>query len=83
MRFLIHLVTESEAGQRVQEIACLERKEPRLENVGLSLRQRAKQLVGRHPGHRSSSGKMADYLEIRRPCPRCGEDPRPEWQPSR
>ena len=44
MRFLIHLVAESEAGQRVQEIARLERNELRLENIGLSLRE-AKQLL--------------------------------------
>jgi hypothetical protein len=44
MRFLIHLVAESEAGQRLQEIARLERNEPRLENIGLSLRE-AKQLL--------------------------------------
>jgi hypothetical protein len=44
MRFLIHLVAESEAGQRVQEVACLERNEPRLENIGLSFRE-AKQLL--------------------------------------
>src|ERR1700736_1501865 len=37
MRFLIHLVAESEAGQRVKEIARLERNELRLENIGLSL----------------------------------------------
>ena len=45
MKFLIHLVAESEAGQHVQEIACLERKEHRLENVGLTLRE-AKKLLG-------------------------------------
>jgi hypothetical protein len=39
MKFLIHLVTESEAGQHVQEIASLERKEHRLEDVGLTLRE--------------------------------------------
>jgi hypothetical protein len=45
MKFLIHLVTESEVGQHVQEIACLERKEHRLEEVGLALRE-AKKLLG-------------------------------------
>jgi hypothetical protein len=39
MKFLVHLVTESEVGQHVQEIACLERKEHRLEEVGLALRE--------------------------------------------
>jgi hypothetical protein len=45
MKLLIHLVAESELGQHVQEIACLERKEHRLENVGLTLRE-AKKLLG-------------------------------------
>ena len=35
MKFLIHLIAESKAGQRVQEIACLERKEHRLEDVSV------------------------------------------------
>jgi hypothetical protein len=42
MKFLIHLVAESEAGQHVQEIACLERKERRLEDIGLTLREAKK-----------------------------------------
>jgi hypothetical protein len=45
MKFLIHLVAEFEAGQHVQEIACLERKEHRLEDIGLTLRE-AKNLLG-------------------------------------
>ena len=45
MKFLIHLIAESEVGQHVQEIACLERKEHRLEEVGLALRE-AKKLLG-------------------------------------
>jgi hypothetical protein len=45
MKFLIHLIAESEVGQQVQEIACLERKEHRLEDVGLTLRE-AKKLLG-------------------------------------
>ena len=44
MKFLIHLIAESEVGQQVQEIACLERKEHRLEDVGLTLRE-AKKLL--------------------------------------
>jgi hypothetical protein len=70
MRFLIHLVAESEAGQRVQEIACLERKEPRLENIGLSLRE-AKQLLTAIQTTIVEQ-QVADYLETQRPCPRCG-----------
>ena len=54
----------------MQEIACLERKEPRLENVGLSLRE-AKQLLAAIQAT-VVERQVADYLEIRRPCPRCG-----------
>jgi len=70
MRFLIHLVAESEAGQRVQEIACLERNEPRLENIGLSLRE-AKQLLAAIQTMIVEQ-QVADYLEAQRPCPHCG-----------
>ena len=78
MRFLIHLVAESEAGQRVQEIACLERNEPRLENIGLSLRE-AKQLlaaiqtmiVAASGGLPESSASLSALWQ----------DPRPEKQP--
>ena len=71
MRFLIHLVAESEAGQHVQEIACLERKEPRLENIGLSLRE-AKHLLAAIQTIVVEQ-QVADYLETQRPCPRCGK----------
>jgi hypothetical protein len=33
MKFLIHLIAESKVSQHVQEIACLERKEHRLEEA--------------------------------------------------
>ena len=70
MRFLIHLVAESEAGQRVQEIARLERNELHPENVGLSLRE-AKQLLGALQA-KVVEQQVADYLKTQRPCPHCG-----------
>ena len=70
MRFLIHLVAESEAGQRVQEIACLERKEPCLENIGLSPRE-AKHLLAAIQTMVVEQ-QVADYLETQRRCPDCG-----------
>ena len=75
MRFLIHLGAESEAGQRVQEIACLERNEPRLENIGLSLWE-AKQLLAAIQT-KIVEQQVADYLETQRPCPRCGRRAQP------
>jgi hypothetical protein len=70
MKFLIHLVTESEAGQHVQEIACLERKEHRLEDVGLTLRE-AKKLLGAIQ-QRMVEQQVEEYLETQRSCPHCG-----------
>jgi hypothetical protein len=70
MKFLIHLVAESEAGQRVQEIARLERNELHLENIGLSLRE-AKQLLAALQA-KIVEQQVADYLETQRPCPGCG-----------
>jgi hypothetical protein len=70
MRFLIHLIAESDAGQRVQEIARLERNELRLETIGLSLRE-AKQLLAAIQT-KVVEQQVADYLDTQRPCPRCG-----------
>ena len=70
MKFLIHLIAESEVGQHVQEIACLERKEHRLEDVGLTLRE-AKKLLGAIQ-QRMVEQQVEEYLETQRNCPHCG-----------
>ena len=70
MKFLIHLIAESEVGQHVQEIACLERKEHRLEDVGLTLRE-AKKLLGAIQ-QRMVEQQVEEYLETQRSCPHCG-----------
>jgi hypothetical protein len=46
MKLLIHLIAESGVGQHVQEIACLERKEHHLEDVGLTLLEAKKRILG-------------------------------------
>src|SRR6476646_1064376 len=71
MKFLIQLVTESEVGQHVQEIACLERKEHRLEEVGLALRE-AKKLLGAIQ-QTMVEQQVEEYLETQRSCPHCGK----------
>jgi uncharacterized protein with PIN domain len=71
MKFLIHLVTESEVGQQVQEIACLERKEHRLEEVGMALRE-AKKLLGAIQ-QRMVEQQVEEYLETQYSCPHCGK----------
>ena len=70
MRFLIHLIAESKVSQHVQEIACLERKEHRLEDVGLTLRE-AKKLLGAIQ-QRMVEQQVEEYLETQRSCPHCG-----------
>lgn len=59
-----HLVAESEAGQQVQEIACSERKEHRLEEVGPTLRE-AKKLLGAIQ-QRMVEQQVEEYLETQR-----------------
>jgi hypothetical protein len=54
----------------VQEIACLERKEHRLEDVGLTLRE-AKKLLGAIQ-QRMVERQVEEYLETQRSCPHCG-----------
>ena len=53
-------IAESEVGQHVQEIACLERKEHRLEDVGLTLRE-AREAARGNPAEngRAASGGIA------------------------
>jgi hypothetical protein len=69
MKFLIHLIAESEVGQHVQEIASLERKEHRLEDVGLTLRE-AKMLL-RAIQQRMVEQQVEEHLETQRSCPHC------------
>ena len=70
MKFLIHLIAESKVSQHVQEIACLERKEHRLEDVGLTLRE-AKKLLGAIQ-QRMVEQQVEEYLETQSSCPHCG-----------
>ena len=69
MKFLIHFIAESGVGQHVQEIACLERKEHRLEDVGLTLRE-AKKLLGAIQ-QRMVEQQVEEYLETQRNCLHC------------
>jgi len=71
MKFFIHLVAESEAGQYAQEIACLERKEHRLEEVGMTLRE-AKKVLGAIQ-QKMVEQQVEEYLETQRGCPHCGK----------
>src|SRR4029077_7569963 len=80
MKFLIHLVTESEVGQHVQEITCLERKEDRLEEVGQALRE-AKKLLGAIQ-QTMVEQQVEEYLETQRSCPHCGKTRAQKGSPS-
>ena len=71
MRARIQITIETEVGQHVEEIACWERQEHRLEDIGLTLAESKsvlaaiqKILVER---------QVTEYLEARRCCPHCGQ----------
>jgi hypothetical protein len=68
------MVTETENGESVQEIACLEREIPEIsgiESVGITLTEANALLLGIQQalvGH-----QVSDYLEQHRNCQDCGK----------
>ena len=71
MRARIQITIETEGGQHVEEVACWERQEHRVEDIGLTLAE-SKSLVA---GIQKIlvEQQVAEYLEARRRCPRCGQ----------
>ena len=74
MKYTIQRVTETENGESVQEIACLEREIPEIpgiESVGITLAEAKTLLLGIQQalvGHQVSA-----YLERHRNCQDCGK----------
>ena len=71
MRYKIQMLMETENGESVQEIACLERDMPRIETMGLTLSEAKTLLLGIQQAlvwH-----QVSDYLERHRNCPDCGK----------
>lgn len=72
MKAVIEIRVETEGGLHVQEIACWERDEHRLADIGLSLEESksllaaVQKIVVEH--------QTAAYLESRRACPHCGRN---------
>jgi hypothetical protein len=71
MKAIIQIVIETELGRQMQEVVCLERKEHCLENIGLTLAESKSLLLSAQKI--LIDQQIAEYLEARRHCPRCGE----------
>jgi hypothetical protein len=72
MKYKIQMVTETENGESVQEIACLEREMPEIpgiESVGITLAEAKTLLLGIQQA--LVGGQVSEYLERHRNCPDC------------
>jgi len=70
MKAVIEIRIETEGGPHIQEIARLERDEPRLADIGLSLEESKSLLAAVQKI--VVERQTAEYLEGRRKCPHCG-----------
>lgn len=71
MKFKIQLITQREADEEIQELACLERGAEGLEEVGITLAE-AKALLATLQRHVVEE-QMAAYLAVRQRCPQCAQ----------
>lgn len=71
MKARIQITVETEVGQQVQEIACWERHEHRLEDIGLTLAE-SKSLLAAIEKILVEQ-QITEYLEAHRDCPLCGK----------
>ena len=71
MRCTVKVVIESEAGQEVQQVACLERDTARLEEIGLTLAEAKGLLAGVQKA--LVAEQLERYMEAHRSCPDCGK----------
>jgi hypothetical protein len=78
MKFRVQVIRESDAGEIIQEVACLERQETSLKNIGISLAE-AKSLLS---GIQKTvvEQQTTDYLERQKDCPHCGRHRRHKGQ---
>jgi hypothetical protein len=70
MRFRVQVVSETSAGELVEEVACLTREDERLADVGISLAE-AKTMLSGIQAH-VVTGQVNEYLERCQECPDCG-----------
>jgi hypothetical protein len=71
MKFKVQLITQSESGEEIQEIAGLERETERLEDIGITLAE-AKALLTTLQ-KKVVEQQIAAYLASRQCCPQCGQ----------
>ncbi len=69
MKAHIQITIETEFGQHVQQIACWERKEYGLEDIGLTLAESKSLLAAIQK--MLVEQQIAEYLEAQRGCPHC------------
>jgi len=71
MKFTIQLSTQTETGEAIQELACLERETEGLEELGISLTE-AKALLAAQQ-KQVVEQQVAAYLADRNKCPHCAQ----------
>jgi hypothetical protein len=71
MKAHIQITIETEIGQHVQQIACWERNEHRMEDIGLTLAESKSLLAAIQK--MLVEQQIAEYLETQRGCPHCGK----------
>lgn len=71
MKFKIQLITQREADEEIQELACLEREAEGLEEVGITLAE-TKALLATLQRHVVEE-QLAAYLAVRQRCPQCAQ----------
>jgi hypothetical protein len=67
----MQVVIESEAGQEVQQVACLERDTARPEEIGLTLAEAKSLLAGLQEA--LVTEQVDRYMVAQRSCPDCGK----------
>jgi hypothetical protein len=71
MKFKIQLITQSETGEEIQELACLERENEGLEEIGITLVE-AKAILATFQ-RQVVEHQITDYLTVRERCPQCAQ----------
>ena len=71
MKFKIQLVTRTETGEDIQELACLERETEGLESIGITLAEAKALLVTLQK--QVVEQQLAAYLVGRKKCPHCAQ----------
>ncbi len=69
MKFKIQLVTQTETGEDIQELVCLERETEGLEEIGINLTEAKALLAGLQK--QVVEQQIAAYLADRNQCPHC------------